>query len=211
MNRYACIFVVAIGMLLQACNPTPEKLPVFGVWKYVYAENAPGTIVDSIPFTVPAFTFVDQDSNVVDSTVYANKIFVTDFFFTHCPSICPKMKQQMLRVYEKYKTDDRIVILSFSIDPARDTVGKLHAYANKIGIETSKWHLLTGPKEKIYETANHFLVSAAEDPDAPGGHVHSGNFILVDSQRRLRGYYDGTKEASVDKLLQDMDILLNEK
>ena len=139
------------------------------------------------------------------------KIFVTEFFFTSCPSICPKMQAQMLRVYEKYKTNPNVGILAFTIDPARDTVGKLKQYEKKLDIESSKWHMLTGNKDSIYTLAESFMVSAAEDPDAPGGHVHSGTFILVDKHKRLRGYYDGTKEESVANLLNELDILQKEE
>lgn len=117
----------------------------------------------------------------------------------------------MLRVYEKYKDNPDVVILAFTIDPARDSVARLKAYEAKLGVAAPKWNFLTGVKDSIYATADNFLVSAAEDPDAPGGHVHSGNFILADKQHRLRGYYDGTKEESVQKLLDETDVLLKEK
>ena len=114
-------------------------------------------------------------------------------------------------VYEKYKSNKQVVILSYSIDPVRDSVPRLKAYEKKIGFESSTWHLLTGNKDSIYHLADKYLVSAAEDPDAPGGHIHDGNFILVDKQRRIRGYYDGTDEVKVQKLMDDLDILLKEK
>ena len=196
-------------LLLFSCNP--DKLPVYGnKTAEVKSENGKETI-DSVDYVLPDFSYVDQDSNVVNTVTVHNKIFVTEFFFTSCPSICPKMQAQMLRVYEKYKDNTDVQILAFTIDPARDTVGKLKAYEKKLGIESAKWHLLTGNKDSIYNLADNFLVSVAEDPDAPGGHVHSGNFILVDKKRRLRGYYDGTKEESVQKLLNEMDVLLKEK
>ena len=196
-------------LLLFSCNP--DKLPVYGNKTAVVKTEGGKQTIDSIDYVLPDFAFVDQDSNVVNTATINNKIFVTEFFFTSCPSICPKMQAQMLRVYEKYKTNPNVQILAFTIDPARDTVAKLKAYEKKLGIESSKWHLLTGNKDSIYSLAESFLVSAAEDPDAPGGHVHSGNFILVDKQRRLRGYYDGTKEESVQKLLDELDVLLKEK
>lgn len=166
---------------------------------------------DSVDYVLPNFSYVDQDSNRVNASTIQNKIFATEFFFTSCPSICPKMQQQMLRFYEKYKDNPDVIILAFTIDPQRDSIGKLNVYAHKLNIESSKWHLLTGNKDSIYALAENFLVSAAEEPDAPGGHVHSGNFILVDKQRRLRGYYDGTDEQSVNKLLDETDLLLKEK
>ncbi len=207
--RAKILILLSPFLLLFSCNS--DKLPVYGEKiAVIKTENGKET-VDSIDYVLPDFAFVNQDSNVINMATVQNKIFVTEFFFTSCPSICPKMQAQMLRVYEKYKSNPDVLILAFTIDPARDTVGKLKDYAKKLGIESGKWHLLTGNKDSIYNTADNFLVSAAEDADAPGGHVHSGNFILVDKQRRLRGYYDGTKEESVQKLLDEMDILLKEK
>ncbi len=188
---------------LFSCNNS-NTLPVYGNKTAV-----PGS--DSTDYTLPGFEFVNQDSAPVNNSTLSNKIFVTQFFFTSCPSICPKMQAQMLRVYEKYKSNPEVLILAITIDPARDTVAKLKAYESKLGVEAPKWNFLTGDKDSIYKVAEDFLVSAEEDPDAPGGHVHSGNFILADKQRRLRGYYDGTKEESVEKLLKELDILLKEK
>jgi protein SCO1/2 len=177
----------------------------------VYGSKTVAPNGDSIDYTLPHFSYLDQDRNTVAASVIHNKIFVTEFFFTSCPSICPKMQQQMLRFYEKYKNNPDVIILAFTIDPERDSVGKLNAYAHKLNIESSKWHLLTGNKDSIYALAENFLVSAAEDADAPGGHIHSGNFVLVDTKQRLRGYYDGTIEESVTKLLNETDLLLQEK
>lgn len=196
-------------ILLFSCNS--DKLQVYGNKTAVIRTEGGKEITDSVDYSLPDFAYVDQDSTLVTAATVKDKIFVTEFFFTSCPSICPKMQAQMLRVYEKYKSNPEVQILAFTIDPQRDTVGKLKSYEKKLGIESAKWHLLTGNKDSIYTLAESFLVSAAEDPDAPGGHVHSGNFILVDKQRRLRGYYDGTKEESVQKLLNEMDILLKEK
>ena len=193
-------------ILFYSCNNT-DKLPVYGN-KIAVTNNGK---VDSIDFTLPDFNYLDQDSQVVTLHTLDGKIFVTEFFFTSCPSICPKMQAQMLRVYEKYKTNPNVGILAFTIDPARDSVGRLKQYEKKLGIESSKWSMLTGEKDSIYNLAESFMVSAAEDPDAPGGHVHSGSFILVDKHKRLRGYYDGTKEESVTKLLTEMDVLLKEE
>lgn len=201
---YAFIAVICV-FLLSSCENSSVKLPIYGP-KTVAANGT-----DSIEYRIPAFVFVNQDSQLISEKTMSGKTCVVDFFFTACPSICPKMKKEMLRVYDKYRSDSSVIILSFSIDPARDSVARLHAYAQKLGIESDKWHLLTGDKKDIYSIAEKFLVSAAEDPDAPGGHVHSGNFILVDKNRRLRGYYDGVQEQSVDKLLMDMDVLLQEK
>jgi protein SCO1/2 len=135
---------------------------------------------------------------------------VADFFFTSCPTICPIMKTQMLRVYEKYKDDERVVLLSHSIDPEHDTVEVLRDYGARLGIEADRWHLVTGNKEEIYKTAKLYGLAAMEDENAPGGFIHSGSFTLVDRQGRIRGYYRGTEEEAVDLLIDDIARLLNE-
>lgn len=197
-------------LLISSCNE--DKLPVYGI-KTPSTKQVDGkSITDSIDYVIPTFNLIDQDAKPVSSATVKGKIHVADFFFTSCPSICPPMKKQMLRIYDKYQNNDDVVLLSYSIDPKRDSVQKLHSYAQKLGIaNTSKWHFLTGDKDSIYSLANGYLVSAAEDPDAPGGHIHDGNFILIDRRSRIRGYYDGTSAESVEKLLNDMDILLKEK
>jgi protein SCO1/2 len=204
-------FYLSIALSLFSCQQNHDKLPVYGN-KTAFTRTVNGsTVIDSLDYTISDFTFLDQDSLLIDAKAVTGKIWVVDFFFTACPSICPKMKKEMLRLYNKYEADTNVVLLSFSIDPKRDSVARLHAYAGKLGIDkAAKWHLLTGEKDSIYSVAERFLVSAEEDPDAPGGHVHSGNFILVDKQRRLRGYYDGVKTESVDQLLLDLDVLLKD-
>ena len=196
-------------LLFSSCNQT--TLPLYGPKTAVEISKNGEKTIDSTDYTIPYFQFTDQDGHPVDSNTIKGKIFVADFFFTSCPSICPKMMKSMDLVYEKYKSNKQILILSYSIDPVRDSVPRLKAYEKKIGFESSGWHLLTGNKDSIYHLADKYLVSASEDPDAPGGHIHDGNFILVDKQRRIRGYYDGTDEVKVQKLLDDMDILLKEK
>ncbi len=204
------LFIALSGCLaLASCNQTP--LTIYGPKTAVQVIKDGQTVTDSIDYTLPNFQFTDQDGNAVDSNTIKGKIFVADFFFTSCPSICPKMMKEMDAVYTKYKSNKDILILSYSIDPVRDSVPRLKKYERKLGFESSKWHLLTGNKDSIYNLADKYLVSAAEDPDAPGGHIHSGNFILVDKHRRIRGYYNGVDEVSVQKLMDDMDVLLQEK
>jgi len=202
-------FLPALCLMLASCNFN-TRLPVYGPKSTVEVMKDGRKTIDSVDYALPTFQFTDQDSNRVDSNTIHGKIFVADFFFTSCPSICPKMMKEMDLVYEKYKANKDVIILSYSIDPNRDSVARLKHYEKKIGFESSKWHLLTGNKDSIYNLADKFLVSAGEDPDAPGGHIHSGNFILVDKHRRIRGYYDGTKEDKVQKLMDDIETLLKE-
>jgi protein SCO1/2 len=208
--RFSIFYAIAFCMAMSSCNQN-NQLTIYGPKTTIEVIKNGVKTIDSVDYTIPYFEFTDQDGKPVDSNTISGKIFVADFFFTSCPSICPKMMKEMGGVYDKYKDNKDVLILSYTIDPERDTVARLKAYEKKLGFESSKWHLLTGNKDSIYHLADKYLVSAAQDPDAPGGFIHSGNFILVDKHRRIRGYYDGTKEDKVQKLMDDIDILLKEK
>ena len=138
------------------------------------------------------------------------KIYVADFFFGTCPTICPKMAQQMLRVYDRFNTDEDFAILSHTIDPEHDTVEYLNGYAAKLGVNDNKtWHFLTGVKEEIYDlgTARGYMVQMREDETADGGYIHQGAFVLIDKEGRVRGFYDGTIPEKVDILMNDIEVL----
>lgn len=157
------------------------------------------------------FSLLNQDSLLVTEKLVKGKVSVADFFFCSCPSICPRMKTQMLRVYEKYKQNEKVKLISFSIDPQRDSVQRLKTYSQKLGVPDSRiWHFLTGEKELIYKMAERLMIYASPDEDAPGGYAHNGKFVLIDANGKIRGYYEGTDEKNVTQLLSDMDILLKE-
>ncbi|MEM7375287.1 MAG: SCO family protein [Bacteroidota bacterium] len=193
-----CLLILA---MFWSCENRTTDLPVLGVKKV-------SDTGDTLYHTIPSFRLLDQDSSLITEEVVAGKIYVSDFFFTYCPSICPKMSQQMLRLHDHFLEEEQVVLLSHTVDPDYDTVAVLKEYADALGVNSSKWHLLTGDRDHIYELAAEYMVSAAEDPEAPGGFIHSGAFILLDGQRRVRGYYDGTKPEKVDNLLNDIDLLL---
>lgn len=176
-----------------------KGLPIMGHHDY--------TATDTVYYTVGEFELMNQDSVVVTQNDFKDQITVVDFFFTTCPTICPKMKAQMLRVYEKIEDYDDVTILSHTIDPAYDSVTVLKRFATSLGVETKKWQFLTGDKDSIYALAQTYLVLADEDPEAPGGFVHSGAFILVDKERRIRAVWDGTEPDQVDALMLDIDLL----
>ncbi|MEL7427949.1 MAG: SCO family protein, partial [Bacteroidota bacterium] len=154
------------------------------------------------------FAFVDQDSQVITNNYFEDKIYIADFFFTSCPTICPKVKAQMLRIHDKYKNDDRVALLSHTIDVKRDTVGKLKKYADGLGVDTPKWRFVTGDRDSIYAITYDYISTALEAPDVPGGFDHSGWILLIDENRHLRAYADGTKEEKVDIFLEQIDQLL---
>ena len=212
------ILIAALALsagFIYSCTESGAEgntLPILGEREAVAREVNGKTVVDTVYHQIPDFAFVDQDSQQVTQQTVDGKIYVADFFFTSCPSICPKMKSQMLRVYEEFKDNPDVLLLSHSIDPQHDTVAVLKEYAERLGVESEKWHFLTGKKDSIYDIAMQYLVGVEEDGNAAGGgFTHGGHFVLLDGQRRIRGVYDGTKEASVDQLMQDIPLLLNEK
>lgn len=197
-------FLIVAAISIFSCENSSRKLPIMGERDFVNG--------DSVYHTIPDFSFVNQDSSFITNQTYEGKIYVADFFFTTCPTICPLMKKQMLRVYEKYKENPKIGILSHTIDPRHDSVQVLKEYATRLGIDAKMWNFVTGEKSKIYEIGEKsYYVTAGEDSTAAGGIIHSGAFILVDTKRRVRGVYDGTKETDVTKLIKDIEVLLNEK
>lgn len=192
-------------MVLAACGTSDSgPLPYYG-----FHEVDPET-GDTTYHQIRDFAFVDQDSQVITNDYFADKIYIADFFFTSCPTICPKVKAQMLRIYEKYEADDRVALLSHTIDVKRDTVGKLKKYAVGLGADTPKWRFVTGDRDSIYEITYDYISTALEAPDVPGGFDHSGWVLLVDKDRHLRAYADGTKPEKVDHFLTEIDRLLEE-
>lgn len=202
--RDKCLIFTFLVFLGLSCSTTQKKLPVLGFREV-------GPTGDTLYHKIPDFTFTDQDGNLISQETTAGKIYITDFFFTSCPTICPKMKAQMLRIHDAFIDNEAIVLLSHTIDPAHDSVAVLKEYASRLGIQTAKWHLLTGEKDVIYGIAEKYLVSVAEDDQEPGGFIHGGHFILIDTDRKIRGYYDGTREEEVSKLIEDIRLLLNER
>lgn len=195
-----------------ACNSGSEKLPILGDRQAIRKTVDGKEVVDSVYHSIPDFRFVSQYGDTVTAKTLDGKVYVADFFFTTCPTICPKMKMQMKRVYDRFKGNQEVMILSHTIDPAHDSVAVLHEFAESLGVKDHQWLFVTGSREKIYEIGqNSYMVTAAEDKSAPGGVVHSGAFILVDKAKHIRGVYDGTTEDGVDKLMTDMDKLLAEK
>lgn len=200
-------------VLLTGCSRTGQngKLPFLGR-KEVRPVNNDGTVTyDTLFHTIADFSFTDQDSVRVTNETFDGHIYVADFFFTTCPTICPIMKTQMLRVYEAFEDNDDVLFLSHTIDPEYDTVALLHDFAERLGVSSKKWHFVTGPRENIYDIGqNSYMVTAMEDENEPGGYIHSGAFILVDKERHIRGLYDGTDENEVNRLMRDISRLLGE-
>lgn len=163
---------------------------------------------DTIYHTIPPFRFVDQSGDTVTDNIFEDKIYVADFFFSTCPSICPKMMKQMGRISDTTKDKENFMIISHTVNPSHDSVAVLAEYAKLVHADPKRWMLVTGDKKQIYDLAmDGYKLAVDEDPRAPGGFLHSELFVLVDKEKRVRGYYDGTDSSQVNKLIDDINIL----
>ncbi|WP_240163406.1 SCO family protein [Spirosoma taeanense] len=212
INRSRWAILTGLLAAVLSCSPADDKLPILGERTTVTRTVNGKAVTDSVYHTIPDFTFVSQYGDTVTARTLNGKVYVADFFFTSCPTICPKMKVQLKRVYEKFKGNPDVMLLSHTIDPAHDSVPMLKEFADNLGVTGRQWLFVTGDKETIYDIGqNSYMVTAQQDASAPGGVIHSGAFILVDKNKHIRGVYDGTTEDGVDKLMKDMDRLLAEE
>ncbi len=206
MRKYLIIIVlVAIGV--SACEPNEKRLPYY----YPIVE---GEIQSNLPGdyeVLPDFRLVNQNGDSIGKEDIKGKVIVADFVFTSCPGICPTLTSHMTQIQEAFLKDDKVQILSFSVDPSYDTPEVLRAYVEKYEIDTDRWMLLTGEKEKMYDLIqNGFRLSAYEDSLAPGGIYHDQRFVLLDGSFHFRGYYFGTKQEDLDQLKEDISFLKKE-
>ncbi|MHA7130241.1 SCO family protein [Algoriphagus namhaensis] len=216
MKKLVPSFLLLLTILsFSQCNSgkegSTETLPILGNFHVDEITENGQTAYDTVYHEIAPFEFTNQMGQTVDKSTVEGKVYVADFFFTSCPTICPIMKKEMLRVYEAFDSNENFLILSHSIDPTYDTQEVLYDYASKLGIEDAKtWNFLTGDQEKIFEIGQtSYLTTAMADQNEPGGFLHSGAFVLVDQKGRIRGVYDGTKSDQVDRLLKDIPKLLN--
>lgn len=203
-NIIAWLIVLLCFVAFTSCKKQERKqLPILGQRSVVGS--------DTVYHTIAQFEFIDQDSATITNETFKDKIYVADFFFTSCRTICPIMKTQLLRIYEATENTPEILILSHTIDPEHDTVALLRDFAARLGVESSRWHFVTGARDSIYHIAQtSYFATAMEDRGEPDGFVHSGAFMLIDKKGRIRGKYDGTRPAETDRLMVDLNILRQE-
>jgi len=201
-KQYIWLFVGAVVIL---------PITVFAIVKWYENNYQRLPVLGGNDHIIAGFTMRDQQGNSTGLESWEDKIVVADFFFTHCPTICPKMTRNLKRVQERFINDNIILINSFTVDPERDSVSRLSAYASQFNI-SGNWKLLTGDKTEIYRLARKsFLITATDGDGGPNDFIHSDKLVLIDKHKRIRGFYGGTSEAEVDQLIRDIQKLKKEK
>jgi protein SCO1/2 len=205
------IFLAAI-LLLSACNDH-KKLPIYGLRDTKTVTNKDGsTTVDTVYQTIPDFKFLNQDSTYITNDQFKGKVYVADFFFTSCTTICPIMHRNMKTIFDKFKDNTDVMFLSHTIDFKYDTPSVLKKYAEKLGVDGPKWQFVYGSKDSVYNLAEKsYLVSVQVDSTDKQMYVHQGYLVLIDKDRRIRGAYDGTDAGQVAQLTKDIPALLAEE
>ncbi len=198
---------VIIVLMYQALQPE-KRLPIYQP-SMVNPELVDSTLVYVKKYhTIADFELVNQNGDTITQETYTDKIYIADFFFTTCPTICPVMTANMTDIQEVLKKDDEVLLLSHSVTPEIDSVQQLKKYALEKGVIDSKWNLVTGSKKQIYELARKSYLAVLTDGDGgPYDMIHTENFILVDKERRIRGFYDGTNPDEIAQLLEDLKVL----
>ena len=199
--------VVTIGLFYSALKPA-KSLPIFNPAD-VNPEMVDSTVQYKTKYhTISDFSFTNQNGKTITQKDYEGKIYVADFFFTTCGSICPKMTTNLVEVQKAFSNNPKVMILSHSVLPDVDDVSKLKAYALKNGVNDQKWNLVTGDKASIYAMARKsYLAVKLGKPNELYDMVHTENFVLVDTKKRVRGFYDGTKEDEIQRLIADINWL----
>lgn len=194
------IFFISFLCLISACSG--DKLPVLA---------NPANPADKTP-VIPPFSFINQENAVVTDKTFDGKIYVADFIFLSCPTICPKMNVEMLKVYKAFERDERVLFISHTIDPLHDSVPQLKAFAQNLGVSSHKWHFVTGNVDSIYTLAEkNYFTDAYPDSTDTKNFIHSGGLLLIDKEKHIRGVYDGTNEEETTRLIGDIKILLKEQ
>ena len=218
LKRYglfaAIMLIISLSAIFMFYNVlTPKKkLPIYQP-NMVKFQLVDSTIQHVKRFhKIDDFSLVNQNNEIITNETYKGKIYIADFFFTTCPGICPIMKENMIILQDEFINDDDVLLLSHTVTPEIDSVHVLKKYSKEQGVIDSKWNMVTGDKKQIYNLARKsYLV--AEDIESPTQYdmIHTENFVLVDSKRRIRGFYDGTDNDVMDNLISDIKILKKEE
>ena len=202
--------IITISLFYSALKPK-KTLPIFNP-----SDVNPELVDSTVQYIskyhkIADFSFVNQNGKTITQKDYEGKVYVADFFFTTCGSICPKMTTNLVEVQKAIVNNPKVMLLSHTVFPETDSVPVLKAYAIKNGVIDSKWNLVTGDKKEIYSMARKsYLAVKLGRPEQLYDMVHTENFVLVDQKKRVRGFYDGTKKEDIQKLISDIDYLCTE-
>jgi protein SCO1/2 len=203
LKKYSISLIIAVVLI------TP--ITVFAIVNWIENKGRALPVYEGENHKVTNFKLTNQYGDTVTLQNWKNKIVVADFFFTHCPLICPKMTSNLKKVQAAFPDKENLQFTSFSVDPVRDSVPQLKAFANRFGI-TGNWHLLTGDKVAIYKLARKsFAVDASKGDGGRHDFIHSDKLVLLDADHRIRGYYSGTTDKEVLQLINDIKKLYNER
>jgi len=206
-----CFYLLTTICLFSACNQVSEKpLPIYNPSNFNPELVDPSLRNKTEYHTVSDFQLINQNGDTITQDDYKDKIYIADFFFTSCRTICPIMTDNMSKIQNTFLKDDDVLLLSLSVTPEIDSVSILKEYATNKGVIDSKWNITTGDKKHIYNLARKSYFAVVEQGD--GGlqdFIHTPNFILVDKNKQIRGIYDGTKNEEVERIIKDVRILQN--
>lgn len=220
MRVLLTFIVLVIGVFtayyMNKTSQEKKQLPVIQPRDVNSEMVDPELINMGIGHRIGKFALTNQNGETITLKDVEGKIFVAEYFFTTCLTICPIMTEEMTRIQKRFKGNDQVKILSFTVDPEVDDVSVMKAYAEKHNAVAGQWHFLTGSKDDLYSLARNsfFVLKPAEARnlgDAGSDFIHTNNFVLVDEELRIRGYYDGTSTEEVDVLMEDIELLLNKK
>ena len=214
LKKFAIVLFILSAIIVYSIYTllTPkERLPVYQP-DMVNVELVDSTVQHVRKYhTVKDFELINQNGDTITQDYYKDKIYVADFFFTTCLTICPVMTYHMLDIQEKIKDDPEVLLLSHTVFPKTDSVPVLKAYAEEKGVLDEKWNLVTGSKKHIYELARKsYLASKSNGDGGPYDMIHTENFVLVDKEKRIRGFYDGTDAEAIENLMHDIKVLKKE-
>ena len=202
--------IITIIYNVYTINDDDKTLPIYQP-NDVTAELVDTTVQHVKKYhKIADFSLTNQNGETITQEDYENKIYVADFFFTTCQTICPIMTDHMVKIQERTKNDPEVLLLSHSVTPEVDTVAQLKKYALEKGVNDKKWNLVTGDKKQIYNLARKSYLAAKDTPYNEYDLIHTENFVLVDKERRIRGFYDGTDPEAIEKLMNDIQILEKE-
>lgn len=207
---FTCLLASVLLRLSSCTEPEKSPVPYYSdasftpVWK-------PGTEQENLHKIEP-FSFTNQFAEPVSNETFRGKIHLVSFFFTSCPSICPKLTNTMKQVFEQFKGNKNVLFLSHSVTPERDSVRKLYEYARRNNILSKQWHLVTGNKSEIYDIARkgYFIEEEMGLSKTTTQFLHTENFVLIDQKGHIRGLYNGTLEAEVPRIIDDINYLIKE-